>query len=336
MIKGVMDPVTHITSGVLGRGVFRGYYNERHMMLFCVIAALLPDIDNIAGFLGPELYLIHHRGATHSLAVGIFLAAILVFIFRLFIKSFNIRKGFITALSIIYLHMFLDLITSYGTQIFFPFTNRRYSLESVFIVDPIYTFVLVIILIISALSKKNNKMLVITGVIWIFLYPAINLGIKTYLEKSMTGKLGTRNEKLLQVHLSPDIFTPFYWKVIIEREKTYDLGRISLLGRKPLAFMGRYEKADRRMFYEFGKDASIFNTYSWFAVYPFVEVTKSGENSVITFGDLRFSSASGFIGRMNKNRKSPFSLTAVLNGNGSLVEYFYQKPGGVKIIHHIE
>ena len=79
-----------------------------------------------------------------------------------------------------------------------------------------------------------------------------------------------------------------------------------------------------------------FNTYSWFAVYPVVERTKSGENSAITFGDLRFSSTSGFLGRMNKNRKNPFSLTAVLNGNGKLVEYFYQKPGGVKTIHHIE
>lgn len=331
-----MDPVTHIASGVLGRGAFRGYYNERHIMLFCIIAALLPDIDNIAGFLGPELYLIHHRGATHSLAVGIFLAVILVFIFRIFIKLFDIKKGFIAALSIIYLHIFLDLITSYGTQIFFPFTNRRYSLESVFIVDPIYTFVLVIILVISALTKKKKEMIVVSGVIWIFIYPGINLGIKTYLEKNIERKLGIGNEELLKVHLSPDIFTPLYWKVIVEREKTYDFGGISLFGRKPPVFLGRYEKAERRMFYEFGKDASIFNTYSWFAVYPVVETTKSGENSIITFGDLRFSSTSNFIGRMNKNRKSPFSLTAVLNGSGKFVEYFYQKPGGVKIIHHIE
>jgi inner membrane protein len=331
-----MDPVTHIASGVLGKGTFRGYFNERRIMLFCVIAALLPDIDNIAGFLGPELYLIHHRGATHSLAAGIFLAAILVFIFRLFIKSFDIKKGFITALSIVYLHIFLDLITSYGTQIFFPFTNKRYSLESVFIVDPIYTLVLVIILIISVSSKNKKEMIIITGVIWIFMYPALNLGIKTYLEKNIAGKLGIRNEKLLKVHLSPDIFTPFYWKVIIEREKTYDFGSISLFGRKPLVFLERYVKAEKSMFYEFGKEASIFNTYSWFAVYPVVEMTKSGENSLITFGDLRFSSTSNFIGRMNQNRKSPFSLTAVLNGNGKFVEYFYQKPGGVKIIHHIE
>lgn len=331
-----MDPVTHIASGVLGRGVFRGYYNERHIMFFCIIAALLPDIDNIAVFLGPELYLIHHRGATHSLVVGIFLAVILVFIFRLFIKSFDIKKGFITALSIIYLHIFLDLITSYGTQVFFPFTNKRYSLESVFIVDPIYTFVLIIILTIAALNKKKKKMIIITGIIWIFLYPAINFGIKTYFEKNIADKLGIRNERLLKVHLSPDILTPFYWKVIIEREKTYDFGGISLFGRKPLVFLGRYEKAEENMFHEFGRDASIFNTYSWFAVYPVVERAKSGENSIITFGDLRFSSTFSFIGRLNKSRKNPFSLTAVLNGNGKFVEYFYQKPGGVKIIHHIE
>lgn len=331
-----MDPVTHITSGILGRRVFHGYYNERHIMLFCIIAAVLPDIDNIAGFFGPELYLIHHRGATHSIAAGIFLAFILVFVFRLFIKSFDVKKGFVTSLSIIYLHIFLDLITSYGTQMFFPFTNRRYSIESVFIVDPLYTFVLVIIIVIQALNKKRKDLILIAGVIWIFLYPAVNLGIKAYLEKEISVKLGTKNEKLIKVHLSPDIFTPFCWKVIIEREKTYDFGGISLLGRKQLFFLGRHEKADEKMFSEFGKEASIFNTYSWFAVYPVVERTISGENSMVTFGDLRFSSTSGFMARMNRSGRNPFSLTAVLDRNGRFMEYYYQKPGGVKIIHQIE
>jgi hypothetical protein len=140
----------------------------------------------------------------------------------------------------------------------------------------------------------------------------------------------------LKVHLSPDVFTPFAWKVIIEREKTYDFGAIRLFGRKPLVFLGRHEKADLNMFHEFGRYASIFNTYSWFAVYPVVERRMSGENSMVVFGDLRFSSISGFVARMNKSGKPPFSLTAVLDKNGRFVEYYYQKPGGVKIIHQIE
>jgi inner membrane protein len=333
---GVMDPVTHIASGVLGKGAFRGYYEGRNMTLFCVIAALLPDIDNLAVFFGPEFYLIHHRGATHSLAAGILLAFILAYIFRLFIKSFDIKKGFIAALTIIYLHLFLDLITSYGTQILFPFTNKRYSLESVFIVDPIYTFVLVIILIAAALSKKNKELIIITGAVWIFLYPLVNFGTKIYLEKNLEARLGARKEKLLKVHISPDVLTPFYWKVIIERERTYDFGWIRFLERRPPVFMGRYEKAEKEMFHEFGKDASIFNTYAWFAVYPFVERRESEERNIITFGDLRFSSTSGFVARMNKSGKPPFSLTAVLDKNGRFVEYYYQKPGGVKIIHQIE
>jgi inner membrane protein len=331
-----MDPVTHLTSGALGRGALQSYQKDRHMVLFCIIAALLPDIDNIIGLLGPELYLIHHRGATHSLAGGIILALVLVLTFRLLIKSFNIKKGFVTALSLIFLHIFLDLVTSYGTQVFYPFTNRRYSIESVFIVDPVYTLVSAIIFFISLIDKKRKKIIAITGIIWIFIYPAINLGIKKYLEKSVENELKKQDGISYSVHLSPDILTPFSWKVIVEDGEKYGFAGVKLIGRKPVAFLGRFNKAGKEMFDKFGKDASIFNTYAWFAEYPVFETEKSGKKNLIIFGDLRFSSTSNFAGRVYRNGRKPFSLTAVLDEEGKFIEYYYQKPGGVKIIHHIE
>jgi len=305
-------------------------------MIFCIVAALLPDIDNIIGLFGPELYLIHHRGATHSLTGGIILALLLVLIFSLFIKPFNIKKGFVTALSLIYLHIFLDLVTSYGTQVFYPFTNRRYSLESVFIVDPLYTIVSAIIFFISLINKKRSETIAIIGIMWIFIYPAINFGIKSYLEKSIGNELKKRDGISYSVHLSPDILTPFSWKVIVEYGGKYGFAGVKLINRKPIAFFGRFDIAGKEMFNKFGKDASIFNTYSWFAVYPVFETEKSGEKNLIVFGDLRFSSVSGFVDRVYRNGKKPFSLTAVLDREGKFIEYHYQKPGGVTIIHHIE
>ncbi|MBD3326546.1 hypothetical protein GF339_18320, partial [candidate division KSB3 bacterium] len=61
-----MDPVTHITAGVLGAQAIRRPLRDRYFLLFCILAAWLPDIDNLIGFLGPEFYLVHHRGLTHS------------------------------------------------------------------------------------------------------------------------------------------------------------------------------------------------------------------------------------------------------------------------------
>jgi DNA polymerase-3 subunit alpha len=46
------------------------------LLLFCVLASWLPDIDNLAGFFGPEFYLVHHRGVTHSFLGGLLLAVV--------------------------------------------------------------------------------------------------------------------------------------------------------------------------------------------------------------------------------------------------------------------
>ncbi|MCK4469305.1 MAG: metal-dependent hydrolase, partial [Desulfobacterales bacterium] len=78
-----MDPITHITAGVLSSQVVPKPFSRRFIILFCIIAAWLPDIDNLAGLIGPEFYLIHHRGITHSLTGALLLSILLVAIFRL-------------------------------------------------------------------------------------------------------------------------------------------------------------------------------------------------------------------------------------------------------------
>ena len=70
-----MDPVTHLTSGALQGQLFRKSFGTRWIFLFCGIAALLPDADNLTGLFNPEFYLIHHRGITHSLAGAVLASA---------------------------------------------------------------------------------------------------------------------------------------------------------------------------------------------------------------------------------------------------------------------
>ncbi len=205
-----MDPVTHITTGALGAQVVRRPYEGRFITLFSIIASWLPDIDNLAGIIGPEFYIIHHRGITHSIMGGFFLSSLLVVVFRLFIRSFPIAKGFIISYLLILVHIFLDLITLYGTQIFFPFTSRRYSRECVFIIDPFYTFLMVIIPYLSVQSKINKKKIAILGLVWVFLYPMANLGIKYTLQNSIEGDLKKKRIVFERVHVLSEVFTPFF------------------------------------------------------------------------------------------------------------------------------
>jgi len=331
-----MDPITHITTGVLGSRVVNKLFNRRFIIFFCIIAAWLPDIDNLVTFLGPELYLIHHRGVTHSFAGGLILSMLLVAVFSLFIKFFPIIKGLIISFSMILIHIYLDLVTSYGTQIFYPFNNTRYSLDAVYIVDLFYTVSIASICFLSFLSKKHKQRLVMLGLAWLFLYPVICLGIKHAALYPVKSELKRNRISFEKVHISPELFTPLFWKVIVEDRETYKIAGFNILNASGIKSFIKFDKAEPYMFKRFGECASIFNTYAWFASYPVMKTAKSGQSQLITFGDLRFYSTIGFVRKLLKNNEPPFSLTARVNESRKVIEYYYYKPGGTKVIQHLE
>jgi inner membrane protein len=326
-----MDPVTHIASGILGGQAVRNpLQQDRYLLFFCIIAAWLPDIDNFIGFLGPEFYLVYHRGLTHSFFGGFLLAAILAGLFRIFIKSFPILYGFILAYACIVIHIFLDLITSYGTQILFPLTSTRYSIPSVFILDPLYTLVMIYLSYKSFRSLKKRKTLAMIGLLWVFIYPTVNLSIRYTLHYHVEKQLRSAGMVFDNVDISTDVLSPFYWKVIVEDATSYQIGGISLFHvTTPIDFTA-YTKADRQLLQRFGEQAALFKIYKWFTDYTIMWEEQSGHDTMITFGDLRFSTTVPFLRNLRETGGFPFALTAVLNNNRELVKYHYYGPGRTK------
>ena len=334
-----MDPITHITSGALGAQVLRKpLRNDRYLMVFCILAAWLPDIDNFVGLLGTEFYLIHHRSFTHSFIGGIPLAALFVVIFRLFVRSLSFKRGMIIAYAFILVHIFLDLITSYGTQIFFPFTNARYAVTCVFILDPIYTLTMLFILYRSFTSQQTRKTLAVAGMIWIFLYPAVNLGIRYTLQYHLNTRLRSEGIEFTRLDVSTDVLSPFFWKVILEQDDTYLIGGVSLLKPNVPIALASFKKVDSTVFQDLSRTAPVFSTYAWFFDFPIVntEVSENGEETLVTIWDLRFASTLPCMQRlMNANGQRPFALRAVLNRDNELIRY-YDHRGEETIITYLK
>src|SRR3990172_4517704 len=121
-----MDPITHGFSGILISRT--GFYQRwgRAASITFVAGALIPDIDHFTLRLaGPVAYLKYHRGFTHSIIGIIPLALIIAFIVPMFFKQIRGKADYLTFAGMSALgigtHIFLDIITSYGTQVFFPF-----------------------------------------------------------------------------------------------------------------------------------------------------------------------------------------------------------------------
>ncbi|MDY7001784.1 MAG: metal-dependent hydrolase, partial [Thermodesulfobacteriota bacterium] len=223
-----MDPITHLTSGALAGQALRGSIPSRLVLPFCALAAWIPDVDNLMGF-GPEAYLIHHRGVTHSIFGGLILALIMAGIFRLISKNFSFAKAFVIAYALILVHIYLDLITSFGTQILAPFSRTRFALSSVFILDPFLTLPGLLIFVLSLFLKVRRRQAAVLGLAFMLIYPLAGLGVKHVVKTSLADRLARENISYEKLDVTTALFSPFYWKVVLDDGQSLGMATISLV-----------------------------------------------------------------------------------------------------------
>ena len=293
-----MDPITHCLSGaILSR---TGFYQRfgRLATIILITGALIPDIDHFSLRLaGPLAYLKYHRGFTHSIMGSLVIAAVMAGA-AYSIKEVRSRLphglrgyGILFGLSLlgIYAHIFFDLITSYGTQIFFPFSTKRYSLDIVFIIDLYFTSILLIPLIIILFKKERAQIIALGSLVGIIAY----LGF-TYIERSsIIEKVKADNNKIgiksTTIEAIPLPLSPFRWSVFTEDNVRYYQTNVDALnGRSTTEVFNK--KVDGSDIVKMVENLDIVKTYLWFAKFPVVSVREEGSGYLVEYFDLRFNS----------------------------------------------
>lgn len=316
-----MDPITHgLTGAILSRTGFYQRFGKAATIIF-LVAALIPDIDHITLRLaGPLAYLKYHRGFTHSIAGSFVIAALMAGI-ACSIKQIKERMGYPLVFGIsllgIYSHIFLDLITSYGTQIFFPFNTKRYSLDLVFIIDFYFSALLLIPLIIIRLKREWTKAVALSSIACVIIYLGVAYRERTIAignVKVEAQKLGITNKR---IDAAPLPLSPFKWSVYIEDDKRFYQVDVDVL--KNILTFNSFEKkhvpeglnqgAEGNNIIEKVEKLEIVKTYLWFARYPVVTVKKEGQGYLVEYFDLRFNSLPP---------RKPFLLKLFTDKNGSL------------------
>src|SRR6056297_1267113 len=165
-----MDPITHGLTGTMAALAFSDDKDNKRPALIGAAAAILPDIEAfIQAPVDPLFNLEIHRQFTHSLIFipfgALVAAAIFWLIFRRHISFLTI---YLFSLAGYGTHWFMDLITSYGTEILWPFLDTRYALNIVSVVDPIITIGL---LVFTALALfKSRSISLSLSWIWLLIF----------------------------------------------------------------------------------------------------------------------------------------------------------------------
>lgn len=132
---------------------------------------MAPDLDIfIQSPSDPTVGWLFHRHFTHSL-IFIPVGGLIASLPFLLMSRYRVaRKAVIFTSIICYAtHGLLDSLTNYGTQLFWPFSNYRVALDTIGIVDPVYSLILLIGVIVTARRRriKPARIAVLLSIIYL-------------------------------------------------------------------------------------------------------------------------------------------------------------------------
>ena len=216
-----MDP---LSQGTVGAAFAQSTANKNNLLKIGVIgflAGLAPDLDVLTqSSTDPILSLEYHRQFSHSLffiPFGALIVALLIFPFVK--KSMELKTVYIASFLGYATHGLLDACTSYGTLLFWPFSNERVTWNNISIVDPLFTIPALILVVASIKTKKRIYSFFSIG--WIIFY--LSLGFVQYERALSTANYlaESRGHNPERLTLKPSFGNLILWKSIYKYEQTF-------------------------------------------------------------------------------------------------------------------
>jgi inner membrane protein len=220
-----MDPITHGLVGI-ALSTFSGHSMQLNDPVFlgCTLGAMLPDIDIIAHLKGRLYYLLNHRGASHSLialsCMSLGLGTALYWMFPTTSWWTIVLWTLIGTLS----HSITDLLNSFGAELLWPFSRKKFTVDMIMLTDPIVSSLFLgsfmVSLRFSELARSSASMAIFFSVLYLAYRYKGRLKTHSGLMKNYAVK--ERN----QVKVLPAMYHPFAWNFILFQGDTVRFGII--------------------------------------------------------------------------------------------------------------
>ena len=283
--------------------------------LTLTLAAEAPDLDVLGRLRGAAFGFAHHRGFTHSFA-GVPLDALAVLGFVYVIWRLRGRKtndpnlpphwgllflyGCLAGLS----HILLDFTNNYGVLPFWPFSEKWYSWDIVFIVEPVILVFLILGLVVPSLFAlvdteigvrrrgprgRVAASLALVGIVLLW-------AVRDYEHRRAVNALESRTYEgvdPLRASAYPKWIDPFHWNGVVETPAFFALAPVDSLGPEvdPGGQLEIHYKPEETPVTLAAKNSFMGRIYLDWAQYPITETEKlqlPQEGYIVRFRDLRF------------------------------------------------
>lgn len=191
----------------------------------------------------------------------------------------------------IFTHPLLDSCTTYGTQLFQPFSDYRVAFNNISVADPFYTVPFLICLLIARFltrGSKARKWVNWAGIIISSVYMTWTVYNKFRVNKVFEQSLQKQGLVYLRYTTSPTIFNNFLWTCTAEADDKFYQGFYSILDKKAEVTSFNIIPKNHHLVAAY-QDEEDFKTLRWFSKdYYAIMVRK---DSVLQYNDLRFGLA---------------------------------------------
>jgi inner membrane protein len=133
-------------------------------------------------------------------------------------------------------HFVLDCFTSFGTQVFLPFSDYRVAFNTISVVDPIYTVPFIICVIIACnirREKRSRRIANWVGIGLSSLYLLFTVFNKQYVDGIFERALAHRDLDVNRYRTSPAIFNNMLWNCVAESDSVFYAGLYSVFDSDP-------------------------------------------------------------------------------------------------------
>lgn len=231
-----MDSLTQMVLGAAVAAAVVPAKMRRRALVYGAALGTLPDLDVLVRYADPVSNMTLHRSYSHSLLLLPFVAIVLWWLARRYDAAVAAapRRWLAAFLLALVTHPLLDAFTIYGTQLWWPIDPTPIGLGSMFIIDPLYTLPLLIVVILVALRPKPNASprgefalpwalgLSSTYLMWSVLAQQFVLE----RARSDPNRPNSPDSMLLA---TPAPFTTLLWRVIQRQPGSFDEAYMSLL-----------------------------------------------------------------------------------------------------------
>lgn len=228
-----MDP---LTQGALGAALPQATRRARHIRAAAALgflSGMVADLDIlIRSDSDPLLFLDFHRQFTHSLIFmpvgGLLCALVLHAVFaRRFALPFAKTALFCTLGYAT--HAFLDVATTYGTMLLWPFSETRFALNIVSVIDPLVTVPFLALLCVGWL--RRSPVYARFAIAWIAVYFCLGAYQHNKAEDAAYALAHARGHTPTHIEIKPSFANIVLWKSVYEADGVFYIDAVRQFGQ---------------------------------------------------------------------------------------------------------